>query len=244
MFKSIKSQKAPQQIVQQIRAAILSGKIAPGEKLNSEKDLVAGFGVSKATMRESIRVLEFLGLVEVRKGVNGGIFASEVDIEVTKESLINFLHFKNTSVYHLSEIRKVLEPYAARVAAQAMTDQDIQKLFEINETCKHALAEGNIATIRTYQVKFHRAVAESTCNPALIFILTFIEDLLEKIKVRLKPDTEFFESVISAHDAIYEALRKRDPEKAFEEMYRDVSDVEESLSRMESLANAKVSGGK
>jgi GntR family transcriptional repressor for pyruvate dehydrogenase complex len=74
MFKTAsKSEKVSDKIIHQIRNAILSGQLMPGDKLASEKELMEQFEVSKATMREALRVLEVLGLIEIRKGTAGGL---------------------------------------------------------------------------------------------------------------------------------------------------------------------------
>lgn len=68
MFEIIQESKALHQIIQKIRAAIFEGKLKPGNKLAAETDLMKQFGVSKATLREALRALEYLGLIEMRKG--------------------------------------------------------------------------------------------------------------------------------------------------------------------------------
>ncbi|KPJ78100.1 MAG: hypothetical protein AMJ54_05250 [Deltaproteobacteria bacterium SG8_13] len=232
MFTPIASRKAPQLIINQIRGAILQGKIAPGQKLPSSAELTERFGVSKATLREALRALEFLGLIDIRKGAKGGIYASEVDIRVSRDSLINFFHFQNVSVQNLSEVRKVLEPYAAKVAAQRIMDDDIEVLKKINQDCELALANDQHDRISKEMVNFHRVIARCTANPVLIFILTFVEDLLQDTKDLLRPDRRFFQTVVEAHKRIVSALVKRDAEKASVEMYKDVSKVEEYLISM------------
>jgi len=233
MFKSITSSKAPQNIINQVRNAILTGKIGPGQELRSEKKLMEEFGVSKSTLREALRSLEFMGLIEIKKGAKGGVFVSEVDMKITQQSLINFLHFKNVSVYHLSEIRKVLEPYAAKTAAGVIRPEDLEILKDINDRCVQALAQGYTEKIEKDIIRFHRIIANCSKNPILIFILAFIEDLLEDIKRVLRPDKNFFQSVVAAHICIQHALAERDAEKAFSEMYKDVSGVEEFLTPMQ-----------
>ncbi|RLC00302.1 MAG: FadR family transcriptional regulator, partial [Deltaproteobacteria bacterium] len=74
MFKTAKFSRISENIVQQIRQAILKGELRPGDRLPSEKDLAENFGVSKASLREAFRALEALGLLEVRQGVSGGAF--------------------------------------------------------------------------------------------------------------------------------------------------------------------------
>ncbi|MBU2578036.1 FadR family transcriptional regulator [Patescibacteria group bacterium] len=233
MFESIISSKAPQNIINQIRNAILKGEICTGQKLYSEKKLMEEFGVSKSTLREALRTLEFMGLIEIRKGAKGGVFVSEVDIKTTQQSLINFLHFKNVSVHHLSEIRKVLEPYAAKMAAGVISPDDLAALKDINDRCFQALEQGDTGKVEKDIIRFHRIIANCSENPILVFIIAFVEDLLEDIKKQLRPDNNFFQSVVAAHIRIYDALAERDAEKAFSEMYKDVSRVEEFLTPMQ-----------
>ena len=223
------SSKAPQIIIKQVRSAILRGDIAPGEKLPSSDELMEQFGVSKATLREALLALEYLGLIEIRKGAKGGLYVKEVDMKVSKESLINFFHFKKVSLEHLSEVRKILEPYAAQIAATTISEDGLQQLKEINERCDSALTEEPDEEINEHLVNFHRVIAQCTGNPVLIFILAFVEDLLQETKELLRPDDRFFRAVVEDHTRIYEALVSRDPERAFEEMYKDVAKVEEYL---------------
>ena len=89
MFNAVSSRKATKIIIEQIRNAILEGKVVPGEKLHSEKELMEEFGVSKSTLREALRALEYLGLIEIRKGANGGVYATEMDMKITQENLTN-----------------------------------------------------------------------------------------------------------------------------------------------------------
>ncbi|MEK6196074.1 MAG: GntR family transcriptional regulator, partial [Deltaproteobacteria bacterium] len=118
MFKIARTSTITQKIIDQIRTAILAGKLKPGDILPHEKELTEQFGVSKQTLRESLRALEHMGLIDVRKGIGGGAHIVEVDIEVTKQSLANFLYFKDLTIENLSELRKLIEPHAAGKAAE------------------------------------------------------------------------------------------------------------------------------
>lgn len=230
MFKPISRHKAPQVIINQIRNAILQGKIAPGEKLPSSSELMEKFDVSKATLREALRTLEYMGLIDIRKGAKGGLYASKVESKVSRDSLINFFHFQSVSVQNLSEVRKILEPYAAKVAAHKISAEDIEALSEMNQRCTDALAKDKHDKISMELINFHRVIAQCTENPILIFILKFVEDLLQEAKDQLRPDKHFFQSVVEAHKKIVDALQNRDAERAWEEMYKDVSQVEERLA--------------
>jgi GntR family transcriptional repressor for pyruvate dehydrogenase complex len=232
MFKTAKQRKITQKIIDQIRTAILAGKLKPGDRLPPERELMEQFQVSKQTLRESLRALEHVGLIDVRKGVGGGAFIVEVDIEVTKENLANFLYFKNLSIENLSELRKLLEPHSAQKAAESISQADLLKLRKLNESARRHLAQDALQEITGNEIQFHRILAENTGNPILALMLEFVENLLEDFKKLLKPDRNFSKSVLEAHEMIYAAIENKDPQKASQEMFRHVHDVEIHLSKL------------
>jgi len=237
MFTAVRQNKVPQQIIVQIRNLILEGTIAPGDKLASEKDLMEQFQVSKQTLREALRALEYMGLLEIRKGIAGGAYVSEVGMEVTREHLASFLHFKNLSIQNLSEVRKIIEPYAAETAAKRISAEEAEKFKELVELREKNPSSTFSSKMSEHEIEFHRFIAASTGNPILILMVDFIEDLLEDLKRILKPDAEFSKSVVRAHRRIYNAVVKRDPQKASSEMYKHIVEVEEQLIQREEKDN-------
>lgn len=232
MFKTARTSTITEKIISQIRTAILAGKLKPGDILPPEKHLVEQFGVSKQTLRESLRALEHMGLIDVRKGIGGGAHIVEVNMQVTKQSLVNFLYFKNLTIENLSELRKLLEPHAAANAARHISADDLQKLGRLNDVARENLNKKYLQEMSRNEIKFHRLIAQTTANPILILILDFVEDLLEDFKKVLKPDLAFSQSVLDAHDKIYAAIRGGDPDKASMEMHRHVCDVETHLASL------------
>lgn len=232
MFKIARTSTITQKIINQIRTAILEGKLKPGDILPPEKELMEQFGVSKQTLRESLRALEHMGLIDVRKGIGGGAHIVEVDIEVTKQSLANFLYFKDLTIEDLSELRKLIEPHAARKAAESMPEEDLKQLDALNKTARDNLNNHFLQEMSRDEIDFHRVIAQNTGNPILILILDFVENLLEDFKKVLKPDLAFSKSVLDAHDKIYEAIRRREPDNASAEMYRHVHEVEAHLAKL------------
>ena len=232
MFKIARTSTITQKIIDQIRTAILAGKLKPGDILPHEKELTEQFGVSKQTLRESLRALEHMGLIDVRKGIGGGAHIVEVDIEVTKQSLANFLYFKDLTIENLSELRKLIEPHAAGKAAEHISKDDLEELRKLNETARGNLNNNLLEEMSHDEINFHRVIAQNTGNPILILILDFVENLLEDFKKVLKPDLAFSKSVLDAHDKIYQAICDKDPKKASTEMYQHVYDVELHLAKL------------
>jgi GntR family transcriptional repressor for pyruvate dehydrogenase complex len=232
MFENVRNEKAPQRIIGQIRSAILEGKLKPGDKLPIEQELTAHFGVSRQTLREALRALEILGLLEIRAGSGGGAFVSEVDLETAKGSLTNFLHFQNLSITHLSDIRKALEPFAIRLAVNNMTEEELLRLRSVHDQCCVAFEKSQFDDLMILGISFHRTIADTTHNPLLILILDLVENLLTDVKRVLRIDVDFSRRFIKCHESIIEALANRDANKAEKEMLNDVTVVEEELLRL------------
>jgi len=229
MFDSVKSNKVSQNIIDQIRNAIFEGRLKPGDKLPSEKELINNFNVSKATLREALRSLEVLGFLEIRKGVSGGAFVTEVDMTKARDSVTNFLLFKNLSLKDLSEVRLLLEPYIAEKATLAITQEDLDRLEKLIRDSEHAIKNGIALESRKDEIEFHRIIASITGNPILMFILDFVENLLIDTKEILKPGREFSWKVLRAHKRIYNSLLERNLKKVHEEMVRHIREVEKDL---------------
>ncbi|MGB5986936.1 MAG: FadR/GntR family transcriptional regulator [Desulfobacterales bacterium] len=239
MFKEVRQLKITQKIIDQIRAAILEGKLKPGDKLPSEKEMGELFQVSKQTLRESMRALEQIGMIDVRKGIGGGAFIVEVGIEVTKESLANYLYFKNMTIQDLTEFRKLIEPYAARKAARGIDLEDLKKLKTFNESARKYLRKGDIQAARKVEFDFHRFLAKLTRNPLIVLMLDFAEGLLDDFKQLVEPDIEFFAAVLESHDRIYNAIAGGQGQRAYDEMKAHVEAVGEQLTQLQGSANLR-----
>lgn len=206
MFETAnKTEKVSDRIIEQIRDAVLSGELKPGDRVASEKELMVQFAVSKATMREALRVLEAMGLVEIRKGIQGGVFIAEVGMKTTIHSMMNFLHFKPVSVRDITMMRFMLEPSVAYLAAQRLGTEDarrIDKMIEAGEEDGSDDLAGDIG--------FHRYLARLTENPILILIMDFIDNMLKDLKGQLELGPEFHGRVKQFHREVLDYLKKGD----------------------------------
>lgn len=232
MFETARQSKTTDIIIGQIRTAILEGRLSPGDRLPPEKQLGEQFQVSKQTLRESMRALEHMGLIDVRKGVGGGAFIVEVDEKVAARSLANYLYFKNLTIENLSECRRIMEPYAAARAAERISPSGLESLRRLNDSARQNFQEKNWDRVSRDEIAFHRLIARQTGNPILVLMLDFIETLLEDFKKILKPDVEFLESVLKAHEAIHASIADGNPQLAAEQMRAHVMDVEAYLGRL------------
>jgi GntR family transcriptional repressor for pyruvate dehydrogenase complex len=240
MFKSAKSNKVSEHITEQIRKAIFEGKLKPGDKLPPERELMKNFNVSKATLREAMRSLEVLGFLEIKKGVSGGAFVTEVDMKTARDSFTNFLHFKNLSLNDLTEVRLLLESHIAEKAALTITEDDLNRLKKLIEECEYVLKHGIPIESRKNEIEFHRIIGSVTGNPILMFILDFVENLLIDTKEILQPGKEFSLKVLNAHKRIYKALLEKNSKKVRQEMIKHVKEVERNLMAIQKERRAEL----
>lgn len=221
MFQTaLKTEKISDQIIEQIRDSILSGRFKPGDRVASENELTVNFGVSKASVREALRVLEVMGLVEIRKGVSGGVFVAEVEMKTTINSILNFLHFKSVSIKDLTMLRYYLEPSIARLAASIITPEDIKNLERLS------ISEPMDSQPNTPQgIGFHRYLVRLTQNPVLILIMDFVDNIVSDLKLQLDLDKDFYDKVSGMHRKILICLVRRDGEGAAKAIAHDVLEV-------------------
>ena len=233
MFAIASKEKISTQIMQQIRGAIMQGKLQPGQALPQEKDLVAEFGVSKHTLREALRSLETLGFITIRRGAGGGPVVSEIDWSTARDYFSSFLHFQKFTLADLSEVRKLVEPYIARKAAEQITQENLEELRAAHGDCVKAFhANKNVIRNET-EVRFHVLLGKYAANPFLWVMLDFVNNMLADAKHKLKPGKDFSAKVIAAHQRILDAIEMRDPERAAQAMYDHLCEVEEGLNLLE-----------
>ena len=234
MFNVIRSSKAPQLIISQIRKQIFEGKLVPGDRLPSESRLMEQFQVSKQTLREALRALEFIGLIEIKKGTTGGAYIAEMDSQIALEVLANFLYFKKLSINDMTEVRKIVEPYSTGIAAASMQDKDIDTLKNLIEKTRNEF-NSDIDSNHSFNddLEFHCVIARSTKNPLLILMVDFIESLMADKKTVISPSKEFRTSILEAHERIYNSIITRDSDRARTEMSRHITEVEEYMLKLE-----------
>jgi GntR family transcriptional repressor for pyruvate dehydrogenase complex len=109
----------PQQIADELRTLIVSGKLSDGESLGREPDLVERFGVSRPSLREALRILETEGLIRVVRGLHGGVVVQSPDHRMTARTAALVLQSRNVSLADVFEARGMLEPLAAKTVASS-----------------------------------------------------------------------------------------------------------------------------
>lgn len=207
-----------------IRGEILSGKLAPGAKLPSEGNLAAEFGVSRNVIREAMRNLRSMGLVEISQGRAPRVKASDPETAVI--ALESLLRDSDNRLIHLTEVRYALEAGIVRLACLRRTPEQLQRLRDCLEALKHAHSQ-NLQIEKDFE--FHRILAEATANPVYVFTYETLSGLIRKSQQTTYPHGDGLTHAISGHTAILDAVEKRDCELAGQAMQSHLRDAELGL---------------
>jgi GntR family transcriptional repressor for pyruvate dehydrogenase complex len=166
-------------VLEQLREAILSGRIRPGDRLPGERQLCESFGVGRPTLREALRSLEAIGMIEVRPGKGGGSYAVTPSESTVGDALSALLSLRGASPEDLAEFRVDFEGENAAWAARCADAADISALqaivAEAGAVADDPAGRGRLARI---DVRWHEALARATKNRLRIGIALGIHDAL------------------------------------------------------------------
>jgi GntR family transcriptional repressor for pyruvate dehydrogenase complex len=244
-LQPVRGGRISEYITEQLKKAILNQRLIPGDRLPSEVELAKKFKTSRVTIREAIRMLELYGFLHVKKGARGGTFVKGIDLNVVKNSLLNYLHFGELTVENIFEVRFILEPTTVVLAAKRRTENDLADMEKIiDETdifikkMSRSKKMGQSLTEINYEsdlnIEFHRAIAKASHNPILRATLESIVDLHTREVMLLKPNLKTKSLSLSGHKRIYKQILNQNGELARKEMMVHLNGIKRIFLEMES----------
>ena len=207
MFSPIKNTKVYEQVIDQIKDMIDKGTLKKGDKLPSERDLVEQLQVSRASIREALRALEVIGLIECRQGEGNFIKASFQDNLFEPLSIMFMLEGSNPE--EIWELRKIMEVEAAGLAAKRITNEQLKELKELTQSFMNCEDEDINAEI---DKQFHYKIAEYSGNVLIFNILrtvaTLVDHFIKDARKLILVQQENKEILYSQHNEIYLSMEK------------------------------------
>ena len=226
-FQSLQTARVSDEIARQIREVIFAGKLKPGDKLPTERELVEQFHSSRASVREAVRSLEHLGLIKIKRGAGGGTYVSEANHRPVAESFWVRMQLNKGTVDHLTEARLLLEPAVCRLAVKHANTQDLERLRKAVEEQETLVRQGR--EVASYDLKFHRLLFEAAHNPVLELTTVSVIDLLTSALEQVRAGGNLTLHVVNFHRAIYNAISDRDGDRAAQLMNDHVADIQKRL---------------
>jgi GntR family transcriptional repressor for pyruvate dehydrogenase complex len=212
--------------IEKIREMITSGELRPGDRLPSEAELGAQLGLSRSSLREAVKALSLINVLDVRRG--DGTYVTSLDPGLLMDAMsfaVDFQH--DRSVLYLLETRRILEPAATALAAVAMTDDDIAALGKLLEELP---AEPGVEESVANDLEFHRRIARGSGNPVLASLIDSVSGRTQRARIwRGITQAGAVSHTLDEHRAIVAAMADRRPEVAHARAVVHIAGVEQWL---------------
>lgn len=213
LFTPVENGRLSVQVVTQIQAAIRDGRLKPGDRLAPERTLAEQFGVNRVSVRDALRALEALDLIEIRVGAAGGPFVKAPGVEVVGEGLTNLMLTETLSPDSVAEARLIIECSTVAAATARATTDEVQELQELIAEARDALARDRYQ--REHSVQLHVRIAEIARNDAVQLVSESFRGALSTGAIRRRRHSqEWYVRTVDEHDAIVDAIAAHDPARA------------------------------
>jgi DNA-binding FadR family transcriptional regulator len=207
---------ASEQVARELRRYVLSHDLEPGDRLGTEQELAAEFGVSRPTLREALRLLAGSHLIRASTGPGGGIFVASTPNEGLgrhlSESIATMLETDTVSLDELIDARILLEvPIAGRAAANATPETAAELQLAIDAAAQHAAATPPFSAA---DARFHRIIAATAGNELLRGFTSWTLDVLQPSLIEALGETIDGASILDQHRAIRRGIQRKQPAAA------------------------------
>jgi GntR family transcriptional repressor for pyruvate dehydrogenase complex len=190
-----------------IRQYIVSERLKPGDPLPSERQIQQQLGISRGPVREALRVLQSIGMVEARQGK--GLFVKEMDPRPMVDAFLSNLSLFDTHSFdHLLGLREVLELGAAELAAKHRTADDLTAMKTLLDSMRRRIKRQEL--VLEEDMGFHEVLVRATHNPLLEYLYGCLTPFLVTVRDRGELSEEVVSSCLTEHTSIYEAVRDQD----------------------------------
>jgi GntR family transcriptional repressor for pyruvate dehydrogenase complex len=214
--------------IERIKSMITSGELQPGERLPNEEDLSSQLGLSRNSLREAVRALALVRILDVRRG--DGTYVTSLNPELLLDAMSFVIDFhRNDSVLAFLEVRRILEPAATALAARRITDAQVDALRELlHRTPPDADVEEYVLN----DLAFHKTVVSYCGNAVLASLLESMTGTTGRARIwRGMTEENAQNRTLHEHLSIVDALARREPEIAAARAAVHIAGVEEWLLR-------------
>jgi GntR family transcriptional regulator, transcriptional repressor for pyruvate dehydrogenase complex len=230
--------KASDVLADDLRERILRGDFPVDTALPPERELVNQTRMSRATVREALRILEVQGLVRVKTGRAGGAFVYRLGNESMADSVNLLIRARQIRIPALLETREAIEPFCAQLAAKHRTDEDLGRLEAANAAMA---ADGTLEEFLQANVDWHVAVAAAGHNELLTsFMLALSRSIYAATDNQGFVDDDVRRTTLRAHRSVTKAIKAQDPDAARRRMSRHVHSYAEAVMEVEDRTSIEV----
>lgn len=226
-IEPIKKTRLAEEIADRIRLRILDGTMAAGRPLPSERTLAGRFRVSRGSIRDALRMLETIGLLETRHGQ--GTFPQELTVDRLVAPLASVLTVRPDLQDELHDVRRMFEPAVAGAAASRATEEDLADLHRVLDAQRRKIKAGRTAIVE--DTAFHASLARATRNRVIVRIMETLNNLLTDSRAKTLKQSGRPVQSLEGHEAVVAAVGRRDADGAARAMREHIDQIAELLRK-------------
>lgn len=219
------AEKIYEKIAQELESLISRQIMKPGEKIPAERKLAKDFNVSRNTIREAVKILTEKQVLSTKTG--SGTFVTENSAQAISKALEKSTEKNNKRLKEIIELRQIIEPGTAALAAEKITDKQILKLEELIEKQEKSFESKN--TFSKLDGLFHKTIAKASSNTILFSLYEKFTDIIHETRKEDLITSERIEKSIILHKKLVEALKNRDGKKAAQLMEKHMKEIKKTL---------------
>lgn len=207
-------------VVKEIEEMCFSEDLTIGDKLPTEKELCDTLNVGRSTVREALRVVQAMGVIEMRPG-KGAYLKSKTKRD-DHTSIAEWFREHKIELQDFIEVRLSLEPLAARLACERASDEEVAEIVEVQRNFEQAQKERDVVKLAIADEALHDAIARATHNTLLIIVNKNVADAFAEYRTKSFAEESTAGNALEPHRAIVEAINGRDADRAEREMRRHI----------------------
>jgi len=232
LFQPVRTRRGFEAVSDQIRQQIALGELRPGHRLPSEKELAEQFHISRSGVREALRSLESVGLVEARTGIRGGFYICGENTSGLTQSVQDMVSLGQLSIANVTEARIELMAVAIRLACARATEQELAAIEADIDYHTELFRTGHGSRNTKSVIEFYRLIARATHNEVIVMMVDALSEIIRALLARVDPQPR--KDLMQVRRKVLALMRARDAEAAADAMsthLRRVSDYLESENK-------------
>jgi GntR family transcriptional repressor for pyruvate dehydrogenase complex len=226
-LEAVRKERRYEQVAEQIQKLIAEGTLKPGDRLPPERELATRFRVARSSIRDAVRTLEVMGILEPRQGT--GTVVRDLSTDSLVVPLASVLVRKRELVSELLDVRRILEPALAARAAKNATVEEVMELEDILRRQAEKMQRGE-PTVEE-DSEFHYAIGRAARNSVVLKVLDILMDLLRESRARSLQTQGRPERSYAGHRRVLRANPRRDPDAAEKAVRKHLEEIESIVMR-------------
>lgn len=227
-FEHIDASRISQKIAEQIKKLFFDGTLQSGDKLPSERELSKLLGVGRLSLREGLRILESMGILETKYGVGSGTYVAGMAIEKITEKMSDIMRLRRITLNELIEARREISLANLKYFHQRSDEEDIAKLEECIKEAEKLVKQG--LHPRNKYIEFHRIIAMGSKNPVFVLIYNSLLDiLLKEVLSKYVCPQSHTKKFLSYNKEILKHLKEKDLKEASSAMEKYLTFLKRSI---------------